>query len=151
MSADPVDTIVQAVVEAINAAELAEEVTATAPDFLELDPTDTDLYVCIFPRSEETEAWWTDDTDRSEVDVAILIRQRLDPYSADRVAELKLYARQIRNLLRNAHPLTQIDDYDVNLNAIAHNPLWSPELLRTEQLFLSIILVTYQTEFEVEV
>ena len=148
---DPVDTIVDAVVSAINAADLSEDVTATAPDFLDLTDTDTDLYVAVFPRSEVTEAWWTADTDRSEIDVAILIRQRLDPYTQDRVAALKLYAREIRNLLRNAHPLTQIDDYDVNLNAIAHNPLWSPELLRTEQLFLSIILITYQSEFETEV
>ena len=148
---DPVDTIVDAVVAAINAADLSETVTATAPDFLDLTDTDTDLYVAVFPRSEVTEAWWTADTDRSEIDVAILIRQRLDPYSRARVAALKLYAREIRNLLRNAHPLTEIDDYEVNLNAIAHNPLWSPELLRTEQLFLSIILITYQSEFEVEV
>lgn len=148
---DPVDTIVDAVVAAINAADLSEEVTATAPDFLDPTDTSTDLYVAVFPRSEVTEAWWTAGTDRSEIDVAILIRQRLDPYTQDRVGELKVYAREIRNLLRNAHPLTQIDGYDVNLNAIAHNPLWSTELLRTAQLFLSIILITYQSEFETEV
>lgn len=147
---DPVAVIVQAAMDTINNADLSEEVTATAPDFLDLDDTDTDLHVALFPRSEVTDAWWTTDTDRSEVDVAILIRQRLDPYTQSRVAELKTYAREIRNLLRNSHPLTQIGDYDVNLDAIAHNPLWSPELLRTEQLFLSIILVTYQTEFDTD-
>lgn len=146
---DPVDLITAAVVETINAAELTPDLTATAPDFLDVDATDTDLHVAVFPRSEETESWWTDDTDRSDIAIAILIRQRLDVYDQATVAELKTLARDIRNLIRAAHPLCEIGDYPVNLEAIEHEPLWSPELLRTQQLFLSILLITYRTEYEV--
>lgn len=146
---DPVDLITAAVVDRLNTGEFAESFTATAPDYLEVDETDHDLHVAVFPRSEETESWWTDDTDRSEIAVAILIRQTLDSYTAARVAELKSLAREIRDDLRNAHPLVSIGDYPVNLDTIQHEPLWSPELLRVQQLFLSILLITYRTEYEV--
>lgn len=145
---DPVATIVSAMVDALNAADLSMDITATAPDFLEVEPTDHDLYVAVFPREEDTEAWFTDDTDRSEIEAAVLIRQNLESYDAATVAGLKTLAREIRNVLRNAHPLCQIGEYDVNLWRIRHQPLWSPELLRKQQLFLSIIAVTYRAEFE---
>lgn len=145
---DPVDLITAAVVAAINAAELDVDLTAEAPDFLDVEATDTNLHVAVFPRSDVTESWWTDDTDRSDIEIAILIRQRLEPYDQARVTELKALARELRNVLRNAHPLTEINDYPVNLETIEHNPLWSPELLRTQQLFLSILVVTYRSEYE---
>lgn len=146
---DPVDLIAAAVVETINAADLDVDLTATAPDFLDVDATDSGLHVGVFPRSDVTESWWTDDTDRSDIEIAVLIRQRLEPYDPERVTALKALARSIRNVLRQAHPLTEIADYPVNLEQIEHNPLWSPELLRTQQLFLSILVVTYRTEYEV--
>ena len=146
---DPVDLIVAAVVETLNDADLSLEFTATAPDYLDVSDTDTDLHVPVFPRSDVAESWATDDTDRSDIAVAILIRQRLDPYDPAAVAALRAFARELRNLLRNAHPLTEIDDYPVNLWSIEHAPLWMPELLRTEQLVLSILLVTYRSEYEV--
>jgi len=146
---DPVETIVDALVAAINAGDYSEELTATSPDFLEVDQTDHDLHVAVFPREDIAESWWTADTDQSEISIAVLIRQTLDPYTAARAKALRALSRSIRNVIRDAHPLTQLGDYNVNLESIAHAPLWAPELLRTEQLFLSILLVTYKTEYEV--
>lgn len=145
---DPVDLIVAAVVETINAAELLLPCTATAPDFLDPTETDTDLHVAVFPRADIADSWFTEETDQSDISVAILIRQFLDPYDAAQVADLRAFARELRNVLRNAHPLLEIDGYPVNLWQIEHQPLWVPELLRTQQLFLSILLVTYRTEYE---
>lgn len=146
---DPVTEIVAGVLAVLSDAELSEEIEPTAPDFLEVDPTDHDLHVAVFPRSDLAESWWTEDTDQSEIKVAILVRQHLETYTQARVAELKLLCREIRNALRHAHPLMDLDGYEVNLESIEHDPLWSPELLRTQQLFLSILLVTYNTEYEV--
>ena len=141
--------IVAGVIQVLADADLPEEIEPIAPDFLQVEPTDHGLYVAVFPRSEVTDSHYTDDTDQSDIAIAVLIRQTLETYSSERVAELKLLARSIRDALRNAHPLMDIDGYGVNLWSIEHDPLWSPELLRTQQLFLSILLVTYRTEFEV--
>lgn len=145
---DPVDVIVTAVVRAIN--EGVAETNATAPDYLALDDTDTDLHVAVFPRADLCESWFTDETDRSDIQIAVLIRQKLVPYDPERVAWLKRYAREIRDCLRNAHPLERLGDHDISLWQIEHNPLWSPELLRTQQTFASILLITYRTEYDCE-
>lgn len=148
-ASDPVDLIVDAVVELLDQWEFSQAIGPERPDFLEIEPTDHGLHVAIFPRSELAESWWTQDTDQSEIAVAVVIRQHLAAYDAATVAALKTLAREIRNVIRNGHPLTEIDGFPVNLESIAHEPLWAPELLRTAQLFLSILLVTYKTEYEV--
>jgi len=146
---DPVDLITQAVTERLIDAEFTLDFEPTRPDYLEIEPTDHALHVTVFPRSEIAESWWTQDTDQSEIAIAVVIRRHLETYDPAAVAALKQLAREIRNTLRNAHPITHLGDYPVNLESIAHDPLWAPELLRTAQLFLSILLVTYKTEYEV--
>jgi hypothetical protein len=145
---DPVALITAALVAKLNGAAFSLSFTATAPDYLDPEETDTDLYVAVFPREDNAESWWTTDTDRSDVELAILIRQRLDVYAAETVAALRALAREIRNAVRNWHPLGNIGEYDVNLRQIRHAPLWDPHELRAQQLFLSILSIHYQTEYD---
>jgi hypothetical protein len=151
---DPVSEITAAVVDTINESDVfgAEEGSpqAAAPNFRNVEPTDNTLYVDVYPRTDDAESWYTTDTDRSDVQIAILIRQNLAAYSAERVAELKALTWAIRQLLRAAHPLTTLDgEYPVNLWKIQRAPLWAPELLRTSNpTFVAGLLITYRAEYE---
>lgn len=148
--ADVVLTIRDAVRAAIAAADLSLAATILAP-FRRVSPGKSDhgVYVLCYPRTDETESWLTDGTDASKVTTAVVVRKNLDDGSDEEIAVLFAFAREIRDVLRNAHPLTEIDGFDVNLESISHDPLWSVEEIGEQETFISIILVAHRAEYEV--